>query len=30
LVTRTPYTNPDLHCHSTVSDGTLEPEAVAA
>ncbi len=24
------YTNPDLHCHSTVSDGTLEPEAVAA
>jgi len=29
-VTRTPYTNPDLHCHSTVSDGTLEPEAVAA
>jgi predicted metal-dependent phosphoesterase TrpH len=30
LVTRTPYTNPDLHCHSTVSDGTLEPEVVAA
>ncbi len=29
-MTRTPYTNPDLHCHSTVSDGTLEPEAVAA
>ncbi|MBL8364330.1 MAG: PHP domain-containing protein [Comamonas sp.] len=24
------YSNPDLHCHSTVSDGTLEPEAVAA
>jgi 3',5'-nucleoside bisphosphate phosphatase len=23
-------TNADLHCHSTVSDGTLEPEAVAA
>ena len=22
--------NPDLHCHSTVSDGTLEPEALAA
>ena len=22
--------NADLHCHSTVSDGTLEPEAVAA
>ena len=30
MVTRTPYTNPDLHCHSTVSDGTLEPEVVAA
>ena len=29
-MTRTPYPNPDLHCHSTVSDGTLEPEAVAA
>ena len=29
-MTRTPYTNPDLHCHSTVSDGTLEPEVVAA
>jgi predicted metal-dependent phosphoesterase TrpH len=29
-VTRTTYSNPDLHCHSTVSDGTLEPEAVAA
>lgn len=24
------YSNPDLHCHSTVSDGTLEPEVVAA
>jgi predicted metal-dependent phosphoesterase TrpH len=23
-------TNADLHCHSTVSDGTLEPEAIAA
>lgn len=22
--------NPDLHCHSTVSDGTLEPEVLAA
>src|SRR4029079_5264245 len=22
--------NADLHCHSTVSDGTLEPEALAA
>ena len=21
--------NADLHCHSTVSDGTLEPEALA-
>ncbi|MFN3377389.1 MAG: 3',5'-nucleoside bisphosphate phosphatase [Burkholderiaceae bacterium] len=29
-MTLAPYTNPDLHCHSTVSDGTLEPEAVAA
>ena len=26
----TTYTNPDLHCHSVVSDGTLEPEALAA
>jgi hypothetical protein len=26
----THLTNADLHCHSTVSDGTLEPEAVAA
>ncbi|HEY1091955.1 MAG TPA: 3',5'-nucleoside bisphosphate phosphatase [Burkholderiaceae bacterium] len=25
-----PLTNADLHCHSKVSDGTLEPEAVAA
>ena len=25
-----PLTNADLHCHSCVSDGTLEPEAVAA
>jgi predicted metal-dependent phosphoesterase TrpH len=24
------WTNADLHCHSTVSDGTLEPEALAA
>lgn len=24
------YANPDLHCHSRVSDGTLEPEALAA
>lgn len=23
-------TNADLHCHSTVSDGTLEPEVIAA
>lgn len=23
-------TNADLHCHSTVSDGTLEPESIAA
>ena len=22
--------NADLHCHSSVSDGTLEPEALAA
>ena len=22
--------NADLHCHSSISDGTLEPEAVAA
>lgn len=26
----TPYTNADLHCHSTVSDGTLAPEVLAA
>ena len=26
----THLTNADLHCHSTVSDGTLEPELVAA
>ena len=26
----THLTNADLHCHSTVSDGTLEPEALAA
>ena len=25
-----PALNADLHCHSTVSDGTLEPEALAA
>jgi len=25
----TTYLNPDLHCHSVVSDGTLEPEALA-
>ena len=25
-----PDMNADLHCHSTVSDGTLEPEALAA
>jgi len=25
-----PSMNADLHCHSTVSDGTLEPEALAA
>jgi len=24
-----PYLNADLHCHSTVSDGTLSPEALA-
>ena len=24
------WVNADLHCHSTVSDGTLEPEALAA
>src|SRR5687768_8636964 len=24
------WTNADLHCHSTISDGTLEPEALAA
>ncbi|MFN7695652.1 MAG: 3',5'-nucleoside bisphosphate phosphatase [Burkholderiales bacterium] len=28
--TLTPLTNADLHCHSTVSDGGLSPEAVAA
>jgi len=28
-VTHAPL-NADLHCHSTVSDGTLEPEAIAA
>lgn len=26
----TSFLNADLHCHSTVSDGTLEPETVAA
>ena len=26
----TAYTNPDLHCHSVVSDGTLTPEDLAA
>ncbi|WP_119966513.1 3',5'-nucleoside bisphosphate phosphatase [Simplicispira lacusdiani] len=26
----TSYTNADLHCHSVVSDGTLDPEALAA
>lgn len=26
----TPYLNADLHCHSTVSDGTLAPEVLAA
>ena len=26
----TTFTNVDLHCHSVVSDGTLEPEALAA
>lgn len=26
----TTYTNADLHCHSVVSDGTLEPEVLAA
>lgn len=25
-----PQTNADLHCHSTVSDGTLSPQALAA
>ena len=25
-----PWMNADLHCHSVVSDGTLEPEALAA
>lgn len=24
------YTNPDLHCHSVISDGTLTPEQLAA
>jgi 3',5'-nucleoside bisphosphate phosphatase len=28
-VTETTYLNADLHCHSVVSDGTLEPEALA-
>ena len=28
--TFTPLSNADLHCHSKVSDGTLEPEALAA
>jgi predicted metal-dependent phosphoesterase TrpH len=28
--TLTHVTNADLHCHSTVSDGTLEPAAIAA
>jgi predicted metal-dependent phosphoesterase TrpH len=26
----TSYSNADLHCHSVVSDGTLDPEALAA
>ena len=26
----TSYLNPDLHCHSTISDGTLSPQALAA
>jgi predicted metal-dependent phosphoesterase TrpH len=31
LVTSNPaWTNADLHCHSCVSDGTLQPEALAA
>jgi predicted metal-dependent phosphoesterase TrpH len=30
VVTLSHFTNADLHCHSTVSDGTLEPEALAA
>lgn len=25
-----PWTNADLHCHSVISDGTLEPEELAA
>ncbi len=29
-VTPLAWTNADLHCHSCVSDGTLEPEALAA
>jgi predicted metal-dependent phosphoesterase TrpH len=29
-VNTTPALNADLHCHSTVSDGTLAPEALAA
>jgi 3',5'-nucleoside bisphosphate phosphatase len=28
-VTSTTYLNADLHCHSVVSDGTLQPEALA-
>ena len=30
MSTPTPPINADLHCHSAVSDGTLEPEALAA
>jgi predicted metal-dependent phosphoesterase TrpH len=30
VTTLHPLLNADLHCHSTVSDGTLEPEALAA
>lgn len=29
-LTLNPLSNADLHCHSKVSDGTLEPEALAA
>jgi predicted metal-dependent phosphoesterase TrpH len=29
-VVNAPILNADLHCHSSVSDGTLEPEALAA